>query len=49
VKWGYRCERIELTTFVDTLGAPPAFRRIGSLLHALFRPFRRPTDRTTRV
>jgi hypothetical protein len=49
VKWGYRCERVDLIASGDTLGGVPAFKRIGSLLDAFLRPFRRPTDPTTRA
>ena len=49
MKWGYRCERIDLIASGDALAGAPAFRRIGSLLDAFLRPFRRSSDRITQA
>jgi hypothetical protein len=48
VKWGYRCERIDLIASGEALAGVPTFKRIGSLLDTLLRPFRRSSDRATR-
>jgi hypothetical protein len=45
MKWGYRCERIDLMASGDALVSVPAFKRIASLLDAFLRPFRKPSDR----
>ena len=41
MRWGYRCERMDLVASGDVLARVPAFKRIGSLLHAFLRPLRR--------
>jgi hypothetical protein len=45
MKWGYRCERIDLVASGDALTGVAAFKRIGSLLDAFLRPFRKTSDR----
>jgi hypothetical protein len=49
VRWGYRCERTDLIPSGDDLTGVHAFKRIGSLLDAFLRSFRKPPDRSTQV
>jgi hypothetical protein len=49
VKWGYRCERVDLISSSDTLSGRIAHRRTFSVLGTFLRPLRRLTQRATRV
>jgi hypothetical protein len=49
VKWGYRCERLDLIPSSDSLSGGPAYKRLVSVVDAFLSPLRRLAHRSTRV
>ncbi len=49
MKWGYRCERLDLIPSSETLRGEAVYKRLFSVVDAFLRPFRRLAHRTSRV
>jgi hypothetical protein len=49
VKWGYRCERLDLIASSDIPDGGAAHKKLFRVVDALLRPFRRLAHRTSRA
>jgi hypothetical protein len=49
VKWGYRCERIDLIPSSDTVAGGIAHRKAFFVIEAFLRPLRRLAHRGNRI